>query len=578
VAGAQGGYRLGYTFSDTTIQADQMGLQTVFTNRILCNEYIFELPKLLQKKGFPAASVDSIRMDSALARIVIFLGPPIRWASLNTSSIPDDILAAAGYKEKTFLNQPLNYATILSLQQGLLDKLENNGYPFAQLSLDSIEIGREGLQATLKLVKGPLYKIDSIRVFGNANISNQFLQRYLEIPNGSLYQKQKLQQISQRLLQLPYLVEEQKWNMNLLGTGSILNLYLKNKKTSQINGLLGFLPTTDQAGNNKLVVTGDFNLNLKNGFGLGESLQILFQQIQVQSPRLQLSYQQPYLFGSAFGADFSFDGFKKDSSFLNIRIQAGVQYSFGGNRNGKVFFQQFLTTLDFVDTTSIRQSRLLPEQIDQSTANMGVDYEWWNTDYRFNPRTGYELKITGSAGIRRIKPNNAIVSLKNPVDPSFDYSTLYDSIQLRAYTFRLKANAARFFKTGKQTTLKTAVNLGWVQSPRLFRNELFQLGGFQLLRGFDDESIFASAYAVLTLEYRILIGLNSFLYTFADGGTVTNNSQFSNTTNQFVGAGLGMAFETKAGIFNLALAAGKRSDNPLNLRQTKIHFGYLNFF
>ncbi|MFN5136106.1 MAG: BamA/TamA family outer membrane protein, partial [Chitinophagaceae bacterium] len=402
--------------------------------------------------------------------------------------------------------------------------------------------------------------------------------RYLEIPNGSIYDKQKLMGISRKLLQLPYITEERTWNVNLLGTGSILNLYLKEKKNSQINGIIGFLPSNDQLGGNKLLITGDFNLNLKNGFGLGESLMILFQQIQVESPRLQLSYQQPFLFGSAFGADFSFDGFKKDSSFLNITLQAGVQYSFGGNKSGKIFFQQFLTNINSVDTLAIRINKRLPDQIDQTTTNIGLDYEWFNTDYRFNPRKGYDVKLTGSAGIRRIRENNSITQIKNSADPNFNYKSLYDSIQTRTYAFRLRVNAARYFKAGKQTVLKTAVNSGIVQSPNLFRNELFQIGGFRLLRGFDEESIFASAYAVATMEYRLLIGLNSYLYAFTDGGWVRNKSQVANTTNNFIGAGLGMAIETKAGIFNITFAAGKRNDVPLNLRQSKIHFGYVNFF
>ncbi|HMO33490.1 MAG TPA: BamA/TamA family outer membrane protein [Lacibacter sp.] len=578
VAEAQTVYPLRYAFADTVLAPEQLGLLRIFSGRDACITYLAQLPATLRNRGYLAASVDEVQADSAGATVQLYLGPAVKWVQLRTPGIPADWLQAAGYRERNFRNQLLDYSAFQLLQTRLLQKLENSGYPFARVQVDSLDWQPAGLTAALTLEQGPLYRIDSIRVFGDVNIRNVFLQRYLEIPNGSVYDQQKLQRISNKLLQLPYLVEEQPWNMNLLGTGSILNLYLKNRKNSQINGIVGFLPATDQLGGNKLQVTGDFNLNLKNGFGLGESLVILFQQIQVQSPRLQLAYQQPFLFGSAFGTDVSFDGFKKDSSFLNIRLQAGVQYAFGGNRNGKVFVQQFITNLDLVDTASIRFSKRLPEQIDQTTTSMGLDYEWWNTDYRFNPRSGFDIRVSGSAGIRRIRPNNSITAIKNPLDPAFDYRSLYDSIQLRAYTFRITTNTARYFRTGRQTTLKTALQAGWVQSPSLFRNELFQLGGFRLLRGFDDESIFASSYAVITTEYRLLIGLNSFLYAFTDAGLVRNQSQFSNSTNRFFGAGGGMAFETKAGIFNVAFAAGVRNDLPLNLRQSKIHFGYLNFF
>lgn len=577
-AAAQTKYQLHYRFADTSDISVSLGLQQQFGDKLACNQYVFELPKLLQKKGFVTASVDSVQFDSASAKLVLFLGKQYRWAMLNTSSVPQDLLNAVGYRDKNFQQQFLDFPAIQQLQQRLLDKLENNGYPFASISLDSFEMKQEGISAVLKIDKGPLYKIDSIRVYGDVRISNRFLQRYLEIENGSVYQKQKLLNISPRLRMLPYVTEQQRWNMSFLGTGSILNLYLKDKKSSQVNGLLGFLPTTDANGKNKINISGDFNLNLKNGFGLGESLGLMFQQVQQKSPRLQLNYQQPFLFGSPFGVDVMFDGFKKDSAYLNINLKAGVQYSFGGNRSGKIFFQQFISNLLDIDTNAVRVNKRLPDQIDQTTSNIGLEYEWFTTDYRFNPRKGVDLRFTGSAGIRKIKPNNNITNLKDPLDPDYNYQSLYDSAGMRAYTFRLKLDAAKFFRTGKQTTFKTSVNAGLIQSPNIFRNELYQIGGFRLLRGFDEESIFASAYAVATAEYRILIGLNSYIYAFTDGAWVRNNSQYANTTNTFFGTGLGLAFETKAGIFNIAFAAGKRNDLPLNLRQSKIHFGYVNVF
>jgi len=46
----------------------------------------------------------------------------------------------------------------------------------------------------------------------------------------------------------------------------------------------------------------------------------------------------------------------------------------------------------------------------------------------------------------------------------------------------------------------------------------------------------------------------------------------------YLGTGVGLAFETKAGIFNLAWAVGKRNDTQFNLRQSKVHFGFVNYF
>ncbi|HEY8387625.1 MAG TPA: hypothetical protein VIK74_03425, partial [Parasegetibacter sp.] len=114
--------------------------------------------------------------------------------------------------------------------------------------------------------------------------------------------------------------------------------------------------------------------------------------------------------------------------------------------------------------------------------------------------------------------------------------------------------------------------------------ELFQIGGYKLLRGFDEESIFASRYGVLTAEYRYLTGPGSFLFGFADAGVSGNHGLFTETSalkvasHLYIGAGVGMALETRAGVFNLSFAAGKRNDLNFDIRQSKIHFGYVNYF
>jgi hemolysin activation/secretion protein len=142
----------------------------------------------------------------------------------------------------------------------------------------------------------------------------------------------------------------------------------------------------------------------------------------------------------------------------------------------------------------------------------------------------------------------------------------------------LSGTAAKYLPIGKQGTFKVGINGGIFQSDQIFRNELFQIGGYKTLRGFDEESEYVSQYGVLTLEYRYLIGLNSYFFGFTDGAWAGNSGNSPRLNHTYLGAGLGLALETKAGIFNLAWAIGKRDDTPFNLRQSKIHFGFVNFF
>jgi outer membrane protein assembly factor BamA len=563
---------------DSVFLATQFDIPGGFSNRAACVEYINNLPALLRSKGYVTASIDSLRYDSSFALIVLFAGDVYRWAQLDASKVEPALLNSVGWRERAFNDRPMDFEQVTTWQERILNYLENNGYPFARIYLDSLQLDSQKVYAQLKVDKGPLYKIDSIRLFGNAKISNIYLQRYLDIPNGSIYNKEKLQRITKKIRELPYVEEEHASNLTMLGEGSVLNMYLRQKKSSQVNILLGFLPNNDQLSSKKLLLTGEANINLKNALGAGETIGLNWQQLQVKSPRLNIIFQYPYLFQSPLGLDFAFDIFRKDSTFVNINLQIGAQYVLSANQSGKLFLQRFQTIVNGVNKSYILQNRRLSSEGDVSAVNVGVDYEYNTTDYRLNPRRGNELRVITSVGTKKIKKNAEILDLKDPTDPAFDFGTLYDTVKLKTYQFRIRATAAHYFPMGKQSTIKTALNGGIFQSGNVFRNELFQLGGYKLLRGFDEESQYLSQFAIATIEYRYLVGQNSFFYLLADGGLGRNNSQNVNENYTYFGTGLGMAFETKAGIFNLAWAVGKRNDTELNLRQSKIHFGFVNYF
>jgi outer membrane protein assembly factor BamA len=563
---------------DSVFIYNTLRLQSNFKNEVLAQEYLANLPNLLQTKGYPAASIDTVLYDALGAVCMLYVGETFQWAHLRVDSADRKLLDAINWNNRPLRKQALSFDQVMAARQKLLDYLENNGYPFAKIKLDSISFVNQQLEANLSINKGPLYKIDSIRNFGTAKLSPTFLQRYLGILNGSFYKKERLQTVSKKLNDLAYVQEQQPWNLTMLGTGSILNVYLIPKRSSQINVLVGFLPASTQTENNKLQITGEANVQLRNSLGNGESIGINWQQLQIKSPRLDLSFQQPYLFGSPFGVNASFNLFKKDSSFVNINMQLGAQYSLSSSQGGSVFIQNFQTNVLTVDTLYTKSNRSLPDQADIRSVNLGINYEWFNTDYRLNPRQGNEWQISVAAGSKKIKKNNVIVGLKDESDPAFDFNSLYDTVRLNSYQFRLKGSLAHYFKLTRASTLKMAVNGGWFESPAIYRNELFQIGGYKLLRGFDEESIFASQYAIGTLEYRYLVGRNSYLFYFVDGGWSKNNAGYAKSGNNYWGTGLGMAFETKAGIFNLSYAVGKRDDTKFNMRQAKIHIGYVNYF
>ena len=564
---------------DSVFIIKKLGLDTSFRTQQACTEYVNHLIPMLQARGYATASADSISFTGTSATVKLFIGETWHWANIDTRRVDPALLAAVAWYPKTFSHRVLDFSQYEARQQQLLDYLENNGYPFAKVSLDSITLHQGGeVSARLQIDKGPLYKIDSIRVYGTAKISNDFLQRYLNIPNGSIYRKDRLKAISRRLLELPYVQEVQPWSLTMLGEGSVVNLYLRPKKSSQINALIGFLPSTDPVLGNKILVTGEATVNLKNALGNGETMSLNWQQLQQSSPRLDLLYQQPYIFHSPFGVNASFDLYKQDSSYINVNLLAGLLYSLSPNQNGSVFVQEASSSLLNVDTVAIIATHTLPSMADINAVSVGLTYDLNNTDYRFNPRRGNELNFLGSIGTKSIKENPQIAQLKDPNDPGFSGSSLYDTVQKHSYEFLVKLAAAHYFQLTRASTLKLGANGGIFSSPNTYRNELFMIGGYRLLRGFDEQSILASQYAVGTLEYRYLVGINSFLFTFLDAGWAKNDVPGFGLNETYLGTGLGMAFETKAGIFNISYAIGRTGSTAFDFHDAKIHLGYVSFF
>lgn len=575
-AKAQYQLHINFVDKDSAFNEQALKLQTSFTDIISCVTYINTIPSLLGTKGYPTASVDSFWSDSTGTHLQLFAGRQYHWVQLQPHNIERKAMDESGYREKDFTGKLINMLQLQVIKQRLLNYYEKNGYPFAEVFLDSVRLEEDRINALLKVRQGPLYYIDSIRVLGKARISKSFLEHYLNIPKASIYSKEKLELVDKKIRDLPYIQAVQPSNITMLRSGSILNLYLSPKRSSQFNFLIGFLPSATDEG--KLQLTGDVNLNLKNVLSSGETILLNWQQLQPKSPRLNLGYTQPYIFRSNFGVDFAFDLFKKDSSFLQVNALLGLQYILSANQSGKLFvqWQNSFLLAEGVDTNLVIATRKLPPNIDVNAVNVGLDYDWNNTDYKLNPLNGNEIRIITSVGIKKIKRNNDILNIK---DQAFNYASLYDSIKTKSYQFRVKLTAAHYFRLGKQSTFKAAVNGGYYTSPSIFRNELFQIGGYKLLRGFNEESIYATQYGVATAEYRYRLGLNSNIFGFVDGGWARNKYQDIDVKNTFIGAGLGLLFETKFGLLNISYAIGKRDDVKFNLRESsKIHFGYINYF
>ncbi|MEO6721129.1 MAG: hypothetical protein ABIN67_12190, partial [Ferruginibacter sp.] len=131
--------RINYIDKDSSFSYQGLGLQTSFVNQPQCADYIKKIPSILALKGYPAASVDSVIYDSSFAEISLYLGIQHLLVKLNTN-VEKKVLELSGFHEKDFTGKPLNIAQLELLKDRVLNYYEKNGYPFAAVFLDSIQL------------------------------------------------------------------------------------------------------------------------------------------------------------------------------------------------------------------------------------------------------------------------------------------------------------------------------------------------------------------------------------------------------------------------------------------------------
>lgn len=580
IAGAQDSFalRIRRELQDTTTLSGRELIPQAFPDSSACAAYLTKLSGRLVREGFLEASVDSVVWMPFAAEVFLHLGPRYHWQRVQIAPRLQDSLRLDGWSWYPATGDPANMTLFDRAASEWIGALGKKGYPFASVRLDSFQVDQGAISALLLADRGPLYRIDSITVDGGLRLRSRFLYRYLDLPPGSPYQTDKLESLSDRLTTLSFLKESRPWDMTRTGTGSALNLHLEPKKSNQMDALVAFLPANSQVGG-RLLLAGEAKLDLHNAFGGAERIIANWQQLQVGSPRLQLGFEQPYIFGSRFETDFRFMLFRKDSSFLNLDFRSGVTFMLNPRRKGGVYYQRLSTSLISVDTALVKSTRTLPAFTDVLSDLAGLTITDDRTDRPMNPRKGLSWKIEMSAGIRRIKPNATISALRtDAMGTTFDFGGLYNELRERRPMIRSRFQAAHFLPAGRQAAIKFGLQAGYLMLKDPFRNELFQIGGYRTLRGFDEERIFSSAFGIGTFEFRWLTGATSHFFAFTDVAHAVDRTLHGNPAHNYIGAGLGVRLETRAGILDLAWAAGKRGDEPLDMRQSKIHFGILSVF
>ncbi len=542
-----------------------------------CEETLRSIKSQCIQQGFLTASIDSVSVKDSLMLVHFFLGEKYTWAELRNINIPTSVFQLAHLNEKEFIGKVVKADKLFPYYEKIIRYYEENGFPFASISLDSLISQQGKLSAGLLINKGPFVKIDSIVFNEDAKISRNYMLHYLGLKQGMSYQESKVKSLSKKINELQFISEAYPWKMVFTSAKTTLNIAVKNKSANRADILIGLQPSNAETGG-KFLLTGDVKMAFVNALGQGESLSLNWQNLQYKSPRYNLLVQYPYLLNSPIGLSAKFDFYKKDTTFKTVNGELGLIYQFNANDLVKVYYEIASNRLSSINMAQLKNARKLPDNADVSYRTFGFETVFSRVDYKLNPRKGFRTLLNIGVSFRTFIRNTQVEQTIDPV-LNIPFSYLYDSLGKKSYKYTLRGELAYFVPLAKRVVFSTQYKGGFTFSTNpLFKNELFQIGGFRLLRGFDEGSIFVNQYHIITLEPRYLLSQNSYFFMFSDLSLI--QSKFANTFIQDkpYSLGLGMTFETKAGLFNISYGLGARDNQSFKFRNAKIHFGYINYF
>ena len=491
----------------------------------------------LQKDGYWMASIDAFENTGDQYMVEFFQGRKFDGLNVNLTHVS----GVETFLNRRFLRQQRSIKNTVDFHrfvESTLELYENNGYPFANLSFDSISMDANSIAFGVRIQKGPSITYDSISVNPEHILKPQFLANYLNLKYNGIYRESDIQNIVSKMNRFQFLdlrKSEVTYQLNQAKTA----LEFKTKKVNYFDGILGVVPNRDNEG---IELTGELNLSVKNLLQSAKELEIHWTKLRPGSQLLEAWYYHPVFLGTPLGVRFKFYQIKEDTLYSNQRFNLRFDYAPNSKLNTAFFYES-------------RKGNELDDGSELS-GDFGINFyglsaELSDMDDLYFPKSGWKTRMEISVGD---KTDNLINS----------QSTQY----------RLKANLESYNPLSSISVLYGRISGGHVIGDQLYLNDLFRIGGLKSVRGFDELAIFASKYLQTTAEWRIYFEAQSYLVTFFDLAWTQFEVLDQQTSDHWQGFGAGINMSTANGQFTMLYAFGRNADQSFSFDSSKLHLGY----
>ena len=431
----------------------------------------------------------------------------------------------------------LEFSEIENALSFINSKISEKGFPFSKLRLSNIKVkDATHLEADL-LVESKEQKriINNIVIKGYEKFPRSYLKHYLKIKPTQVFDLNAIKNKTEQLNDLKFASEIKSPEVLFSKDSTTLYLYLEKAKSNSFDGFLGF-GTNEET--RKLEFDGYLNLNLTNNLNYGESFRLLYKSDENEQKTFEADVTLPYLFKSPIGVDLLLRIFKRDSSFTTVNQFAKLHYQI--NSKHKVY----------AGIMSTESNNLLTENISQAITDYKTSY--YSIAYQF------------------IKPQS--YNLLFPINAKFYTETNFGKRKQTGQSEKQSLfiiDAFKIFNLNIKNSFYIRANGATLNSGSYFENELLRFGGITSIRGFEENSLFASLYGLVNTEYRFQLNNAIYVHTILDAAYFEN--KIINSKEKLFGYGFGFGILTKAGLFRFNYANGKNENTKFKLSNSKIH-------
>ncbi|MGJ5643499.1 POTRA domain-containing protein [Formosa sp. S-31] len=526
------------TISEAEYKSTHLNYQSVLSE-------LDSLSSRLQKQGYINHSTTTIsRINDSTINASIYLNQKFETIKIyyNPESISKNIIkqiTEESYNDYFILSFPLIEEKLNRLN--LI--LSQSGQPFTKTKLSELQIEDHFLKCNLIVYQNDTPRqIDKIIIKGYPKFPEKFLKYQAKIKTGSTLNITEITQKSKNLNELSFVNQIRAPELLFTKDSTILYIYVEKQKNNTFDGYLGF---TTNENTNKLEFSGYLNLGLQNNLNFGESLRLKYRSDENSQRNFNLKLDIPYIFKSPIGTQLELNIFKKDTTFTTVDQTLKFYYQF--NTKHRLYLGLNKSSSNNLLETSTSQiedfnkTRFTSQYIYQKNSN---------SEQRLIPiKTYLDFEFgTGKRSISNTSENQHIIQ-----------GTAYNSFYLNP-----------------KNSIFTQVSGAALISDNYFENELFRFGGINSIRGIEENSLSATLFSVLNLEYRLKLKNDLILHSITDFAYLEN--KIYSQKEKIFSFGVGFMILTKAGLLKFDYANSKPENTPFNISNSKIHLSLTNYF